>query len=207
MTLHACCCIDAADGRPATTPAGARARVWVSSTPPVFASNGKLLVVSPLGPWCVSDTVLHWACCHVAFGVNSQLCLALTVGLRLQMLPATRHAHVNNACRKTQCQHVQFKLCPHPPPSLLPSGPTPQFLVTPAGPRRLPAAAWPAPPPLQQRPHIPHHWQDPGRQQPHPRTCGLTGSSLCRLCRKSTVHPRTRAPTPQGHPHLVRQQI
>jgi hypothetical protein len=46
--FHACCLTDTADGRPATTPAGARARVSVSSTPPVFASNGKLLVVSPL---------------------------------------------------------------------------------------------------------------------------------------------------------------
>jgi hypothetical protein len=37
------CC---AEGRPATTASGARARVYVSSTPPVFGANGKLLVVS-----------------------------------------------------------------------------------------------------------------------------------------------------------------
>jgi hypothetical protein len=35
-----------AEGRPATTAGGARARVYVSSTPPVFGTNGKLLVVS-----------------------------------------------------------------------------------------------------------------------------------------------------------------
>lgn len=35
-----------ADGRPASTCGGARARVSASSTPPVFGSNGKLLVVS-----------------------------------------------------------------------------------------------------------------------------------------------------------------
>ena len=52
-----------ADGRPATTAGGARARVYASSTPPVFGANGKLLVVSQ----CSVPLSLFLSGCLLAF--------------------------------------------------------------------------------------------------------------------------------------------
>jgi len=78
-----CCCY--VDGRTAISPSGAVSRVSVSSTPPVFGANGKLLVV---GAWLLCHTE------HNRVGSNARSCAAVQQSTTL--ISQRQHAACNS---------------------------------------------------------------------------------------------------------------